>query len=125
MTGVESLFRAPVVVAVWGACNTVLAGIAAGFVAAGRFPLAAQLAVYLYAGALCIIYAIAVALWLIRRREPLGRGLRLPRRPAAVLLLAAGVALLWLGLPFGRWLPITAAVPLAFALGLEISARRG
>lgn len=39
-------------------------------------------------------------------------------------LLAAGAALIWLGLPFGAWLPMMAAVPLAAALVMEISARR-
>jgi hypothetical protein len=34
------------------------------------------------------------------------------------------VALIWLGLPFGAWLAMSAVVPLAAALVLEISARR-
>jgi Flp pilus assembly protein TadB len=67
-----------------------------------------------------------VAVWLARRRDrqPLARGLRLPSRPAAALLLAVGVALVWLGLPFGAWLPMVAVVPLVAALAMEIAARR-
>jgi hypothetical protein len=40
------------------------------------------------------------------------------------LLLAAAVVLIWLGLPFGAWLPMTAVVPLTAALIMEIAARR-
>lgn len=34
------------------------------------------------------------------------------------------VALIWLGLPFGAWLPVVAVLPLTAALIMEISARR-
>jgi hypothetical protein len=47
-----------------------------------------------------------------------------PARPAAALLLAAAVVLIWLGLPFEAWLPMTAVVPLTAALIMEIAARR-
>jgi hypothetical protein len=47
-----------------------------------------------------------------------------PARPAAALLLAAGVVLIWLGLPFGAWLPMTAVAPLVAALAMEIATRR-
>jgi hypothetical protein len=40
------------------------------------------------------------------------------------VLLAAGVALIWLGLPFGAWLPMVAIAPLTAALMMEIAARR-
>ena len=48
----------------------------------------------------------------------------MPARPAAALLLAAGVALIWLGLSFGAWLPMAAVAPLTAALIMEIAARR-
>lgn len=64
------------------------------------------------------------AAWMVRRRRPLARGLRIPARPAAAVLLATGVALIWLGLPFGAWLPVVAVLPLTAALIMEISARR-
>jgi hypothetical protein len=82
--------------------------------------------IVLYAASAALVFAVAVAVWLTRRRDgqPLARGLRLPSRPAAALLLAVGVALIWLGLPFGAWLPMAAAVPLVGALAMEIAARR-
>jgi hypothetical protein len=64
---------------------------------------------------------IAVLVWLGRRRKA---GLRFPARPGAAALLAVGVALIWLGLPFGAWIQFLAALPLLAALMLEISAHR-
>ena len=42
-----------------------------------------------------------------------------------MLMLAVAFALLWLGLPFGEWVPMIAAFPLITAGFMEIYARRG
>lgn len=123
MRPVERRFSAPVVVAIWGIANTVLVAVLVGFTAARSGP---GLDIVLYAASASLVFALALLAWLARRRdrEPLGRGLRIPARPAAALLLAVGVALIWLGLPFGGWLPMAAVAPLTAALIMEISARR-
>jgi hypothetical protein len=108
------------VVVIWGIANVVLAAVLAGFTVAKS---AGLLVIDLYCASAAIVFGVAVLVWLARRRRPLARGLRVPARPAAALLLAVGVALIWLGLAFGAWLPIIAVVPLAAALILELSAR--
>jgi hypothetical protein len=40
-------------------------------------------------------------------------------------MLALAFMLVWLGLPFGMWLPILAAFPLAAAALMELYARLG
>lgn len=122
MTPVERRFSATAVVVIWGIANLLLAAVLAGFTVAKS---TGMLVVGLYAAAVGLVFLIALLTWLVRRRRPLGRGLSVPARPAAALLLAVGVALIWLGLPFGAWLPMVAVMPLTAALMLEISARRG
>jgi hypothetical protein len=118
----ERRFSPLAVVLLWMAFNTVLAGVLAGFVASGHQT--GMIGVVYYFGFMSVIAGIAAALWLVRRRQPLERGLRIPARPAAVVLLAAGVTLVCLGLAFGAWLPMLGAVLLVAALILEVSARR-
>jgi hypothetical protein len=112
-----------VVVAIWGIANAALIAVLIGFVAARSGP---GLDIALYCASAALVFALALLAWLARRRdrEPFERGLRVPARPAAAVLLAAGVALIWLGLPFGAWLPMAAVVPLTAALIMEIAARR-
>jgi hypothetical protein len=121
----ERWLSAPAVVAVWGALNTLLAGLLAGFTAAGvdgsPGP-GGALGFAIYAAASALVFVIALLVWLGRRRTG---GLRIPARPGAAVLLAVGVALMWLGLPFGVWIQLLAALPLLAAVTLEISARRG
>lgn len=110
------------VVAVWGALNTVLAAVLAGFTAAGLDGGAGRggvLAFIIYAAASALIFVVALLVFAGKRPF---RGLREPARPAAAVFLAIGVALIWLGLAFGLWLVIIAAPPLLVALMLEISA---
>ena len=72
-----------------------------------------------------LFWFYALALSVSRRRGRDQRaGWPLPSRPASALLLATGVALIWLGLAFGMWLPVIAIVPLVAALGVELAARR-
>lgn len=118
----ERHFSPLVVVLLWMAFNTVLAATLVGFIAVGDRT--GMIEVAFYFGFMSVIAGIAAALWLVRRREPLGRGLGIPARPAAVVLLAAGAALVCLGLAFGVWLPLFGAVLLIAALILEIAARR-
>jgi hypothetical protein len=121
----ERLFSAPVVVAIWGGLNTLMVGLLIGFVASGFGP--GLIAVEIYASAAGLVFLIALLTWLARRRRPraLARGLTVPPRPATMLMLAVAFALLWLGLPFGEWVPIIAALPLAIAAFMELYARRG
>jgi uncharacterized protein (TIGR03382 family) len=120
---VERRLSAAAVVAIWGIANAVLIAVLIGFIAARSGP---GLDIVLYCASAALVFALALLAWLGRRRRggPLARGLRLPPRPGAALLLAGGVALAWLGVPFGGWLLLAAAVPLTAALMLEIAARR-
>jgi uncharacterized protein (TIGR03382 family) len=122
VTPVERRFSPAVVVAIWGIANTALI-VLVGFIAVRSGP---GLNIVLYAASATLVFALALLAWLVRRRHsrPLALGLRLPPRPAATVLLAVGAALIWLGLPFGAWLALSAVVPLTAALMLEISARR-
>ncbi len=120
----ERWLSAPVVVAAWGALNALLAGLLAGFTAAGLDGSPGSggaLAFAIYAAASALVFVIAGGVWLGRRR---GAALRVPARPGAAALLAVGVTLIWLGLSFGAWIQLLAAFPLLAALMLEISARR-
>jgi uncharacterized iron-regulated membrane protein len=120
----EHWLSATAVVAAWGALNTLLAGLLAGFTAAGLDggpgP-GGALAFAIYAAASALVFVIALLTWLGRRRAA---GQSVPARPAAAALLAAGVTLIWLGLAFGVWIALLAVVPLLPALMLEISSRR-
>lgn len=116
----ERRFSPAVVVVIWGMLNLLLAAVLAGFTVAKSTGL---LVIGIYCASAALVFGLAILTWLVRRRRPLARGLRVPAHPAAALLLAVGVALIWLGLPFGVWLPITAVVPLSAALILELSAR--
>ncbi|MBV9446498.1 MAG: hypothetical protein JO345_11480 [Streptosporangiaceae bacterium] len=120
----ERRFSAAFVVALWGVLNAVMAALLAGFIAAGYG--ATMFEVWVYGSASGLVILIALGVWWARRRSgtPLARGLRIPARPASVVLFALAVMLVWLGLPFGMWLPILAVIPLGAALMMEISARR-
>jgi hypothetical protein len=121
VTPVERRFSPAMVVIVWGIANALLAAVLAGFTVVRS---AGLLVVDLYCASLGLVFLLGLLVWLVRRRRPYARGLRLPARPAAALLLAAGVALIWLGLPFGAWLPMIAVIPLTVALILEVTAGR-
>lgn len=115
------LRSAPAVVAAWAAMNALMATMLAGFVAAGLG--GSMFVAEVYGGSATLVFLLAVTVMLARRRRSRpGRGYRLPGRPAAVALLAVTGALLWLGLPFGLWVMIMAAVPFTAALVMEISA---
>lgn len=120
----ERLFSAPVVVAIWGLMNALMAALLLGFVSAGLG--GSMVVVEIYGAAAALVFLLAVLVWLARRRrrEAMERGLRLPPRPASALMLALAFALLWLGLPFGMWLPILAFLPFSAAVMMEIAARR-
>jgi hypothetical protein len=118
---VERRFSAAAVVVIWGISNLLLAAVLTGYTVAKS---TGMHVVDLYAAAVGLVLLIALLAWLVRRRRPLARGLRVPARPAAAVLLAPGVALIWLGLPLGAWLPMVAVMPLTAALILEISAHR-
>jgi uncharacterized iron-regulated membrane protein len=107
------------VVLIWGAFNTVLASILAGFTASGTVggagP-AGALAFGIYGSSTTLIFLIALVVWSGRRRQ---QRLRVPPRPAAALLLAVGVAMAWVGLAVGPWVAYMAAAPLLAALVVE------
>ena len=131
-------FSAVAVVLAWAGLNTLLASLLAAFIAAGlgggfgrgagAFP------VIVYAAASFLVFLIALAVWVARRRVPdagpptaMEAGVVRPRRPGRplpVLLLAVGVVLIWLGLSFGKWLSIVAIAPLLASLMMELAARR-
>lgn len=120
----ERWFSGTSVVLIWGAFNTVLASILAGFTASGTVggagP-AGALAFGIYGSSTTLIFLIALVVWGGRRRRE--EGLHVPPRPAAALLLAAGVAMAWAGLAVGPWLAYMAAAPLLAALVLEVYPR--
>ncbi len=120
----ERWVSAAAVVAAWGALNALLAGLLAGFTAAGLDGGAGPggvLGFAIYAAASALVFVIALLVWLGRRRAA---SLRIPARPGAAACLAVGVALIWLGLAFGTWIALLAAFPLLAALMLEIAAHR-
>jgi hypothetical protein len=118
----ERTFSAAVVVVIWGIMNGIMVALLAGFVASGFG--GSMLVVEVYAASVGLVFLVALLVWLGRRRQPWLRGLHVPVRPASALLLAVGVALIWLGLPFGMWVPMLAVIPLGAAVSMEIVARR-
>lgn len=114
---------ATAVVLIWGAFNTILACVLAGFTASGTIGgagLAGALAFSIYAVSATLVFVIALAVWSGRRRL---RGLSVPPRPGAALLLALGVAMAWAGLALGAWTAYLAVAPLLAALVLELYPR--
>jgi hypothetical protein len=111
------------VVLIWGAFNTILASILAGFTASGTVggaSPAGALAFIIYAASATLVFLIALAVWAGRRRS---RGLNEPPRPGSALLLAAGVAIAWTGLAVGAWAEYLAAPAVLAALILEFYPR--
>jgi hypothetical protein len=108
------------VVLIWGAFNTVLAAILAGFTASGTVggagP-AGALGFVIYAASTTLVFLIGLAVWAGRHRRPEPAT---PPRPAAALMLAVGVAMAWAGLAVGPWAAYLAAAPLLAALVLEL-----
>jgi hypothetical protein len=121
----ERLLSGPVVVAVWGLMNVVALALLAGFLGAGF--LGDMVELYIYIGSALLVFLLALLAWLARRRrrQALARGLTVPPRPASALMLALAFTLVWLGLPFGMWVPILAAFPLGAAALMEFYARLG
>lgn len=119
----ERWFSGTSVVLIWGAFNTILAAILAGFTASGTVggagP-AGALAFGIYASSTTLIFLIGLTVWSGRRRVP---GRRVPPRPAAALLLAVAVAMAWTSLAVGPWAAYLAAGPLLAALVLELYPR--
>jgi hypothetical protein len=111
------------VVFIWAVFNTLLTFILVGFTESGLIGGAsgagAQGAI-MYAASSALVFLIGLAVWLGRRRR---RGLRVPFRPGAALLVAVAVALAWLGLPFGIWLAVVGAVVFFAAVILELYPR--
>jgi hypothetical protein len=68
------------------------------------------------------VLLLAGAVWLDRRLRPDRGYLRYPTRVGGVVLFAVAVTLAWLGLAFGAWLTMIAAVPFIAAVGLEAAA---
>jgi hypothetical protein len=70
------------------------------------------------------VLLLAGAVWLDRRLRPDCGYRRSPTRVGGVVLFAVAFTLAWLGLAFGAWLTMIAAVPFIAAVGLEVAARR-
>jgi hypothetical protein len=121
----ERLFSAPAVVAIWGLMNVVALALLAGFLGAGF--LGDMVELYIYIGSALLVLLLALLAWRARRRQRdgLARGLTVPPRPASALMLALAFTLVWLGLPFGMWVPMLAALPLGAAALMELYARLG
>ena len=119
----ERWLSATSVVLIWGAFNTILASILAGFTASGTVggpgP-AGALAFIIYAASATLVFLIALTVWAGRRRS---RGLNEPPRPGSALLLATGVAIAWAGLAVGAWAAYLAAAVVLAALLLEFYPR--
>jgi hypothetical protein len=119
----ERWFTGTSVVLIWGGFNTVLAAVLAGFTASGTVggagP-AGALAFVIYAASTTLVFLIGLGVWAGQRRQ---RGLNVPPRPGAALLLAAGVALAWTGLAVGAWAAYLAAGLLLTALVFEFYPR--
>jgi hypothetical protein len=117
---VERWLTGTTVVLVWGAFNTILVSILAGFTASGFVggagP-AGALAFSLYATSTTLVFLIALVVWAGKRRLA---GLRVPPRPGAALLLALAVAVSWLGLALGGWVAYLAIAPLIAAIVVEL-----
>jgi hypothetical protein len=111
------------VVLLWGAFNTVLAVILAGFTAAGFDHSAGNggfLQFGIYAASATLVFLIGLAVWAGRRRRATAN---IPPRPAAALLLAVSVALAWLGVGIGGWTLYLAAAALLIACVYEFYPR--
>ena len=117
------LTSATTVVLIWGAFNTVLAIVLAGFTASGFVGGAGPagfVAFGIYAGAATLIFLVALAVWAGRRRS---RGLSQSPRAASAVLLAVGVGIAWAGLAVGEWAAFLAAPLLVTALIYEFYPR--
>jgi len=111
------------VVFVWAVFNAILASILAGFTASGFVGgagTAGALTFAIYAVSTTAIFVFALIVFLGRRRR---RGLSVPPRPSAVLLLAVAMAFAWLGLAVEPWLTFVSAAPAVGALVAELYPR--
>ena len=110
------------VVLVWGAFNTILVAILAGFTASGFVGGAGPgaLAFSLYAISTTLVFLIALVVWAGKRRRA---GLRVPRGPARRCCSRSRSAVSWLGLALGGWVAYLAIPPLAAAVVLELYPR--
>jgi hypothetical protein len=109
-------------VALWGALNAVFVALLAGFILGGIG--SSPFVVETYGSSAGLVFLIALAVWLGRRRRAQQRGWRQPAGTASVALFAIGAMLAWLGLAFGIWITVLAAFPLLLALILEYSIHR-
>jgi hypothetical protein len=119
----ERWINGTTVVLIWGGFNAILASLLAGFTASGFIggagP-AGALAFGVYGASTTLVFVIALLVWAGKRRH---EGPRIPPRPGAALLLAAAVAVSWLGLALGPWAAYAAAGPLIAAIVLEFYPR--
>jgi hypothetical protein len=113
---------APLVVAGWGAANGLLTALLAGM--GGTGTPSGVTPVGIYAGAVVIVEAIAVAVLASRRRR--GAAPIPDEAPggATMLFLAIGVLLFGLGLAFGWWVTMLSAGAFAAAAATEVYAAR-
>jgi hypothetical protein len=105
------------VVAIWAVLLGLLVAMGAGF---GNNPFVLEVS----GSSAGFVLLLAGAVWLDRRLRPRRGYLRQPTRVGGVVLFAVAVMLAWLGLAFGAWLTMVAAVPFIAALGLEVAAHR-
>lgn len=117
------LTSATTVVLIWGAFNTVVALVLAGFTGSGLDGSAGKpgfMEFGIYACAATLIFLVALAVRVGRRRS---RGLNQSPRAASALLLAVGVGIAWTGLAVGEWAAFLAAPLLLTALIYEFYPR--
>lgn len=105
------------VVAGWAVLLGVLSAVGAAF---GNNAVVEEIS----GGAAGLALVIAAAVWLDLRLRPNRGVLALPVRLGGVVLFAVAACLVLLGLAFGEFMPMIAAVPLAAGIGVEIAARR-
>jgi hypothetical protein len=120
----ERWLNGAAVVFFWFGTNAVLAALLGAMTAGRAWGSAGPpslLEFTLYAISLGLILLTGILVGLSKRYR---RGWREPARPAAALMLAVSIALLWLGVAWGFWISITAAGPFLVAVLMEISARR-
>jgi hypothetical protein len=120
----ERWLNGAAVVFFWFGTNVLMAALLAGLTASGTdggAGPAGALEFILYGISLGLILLTGILVGLSKRYR---HGLREPARPAAALMLAVSIALLWLGVAWGFWISVTAFVPFLVAVMMEISAHR-
>jgi len=120
---IDRFVNGSTVVFIWAAFNTLLTFILVGFTTSGFVGGASGVGpqgYIMYAISSALVFLIGLVVLLGRHRR---KGLRVPPRPGAALLLATAVALAWLGLALGIWITIVGAVTFFAAIILEFYPR--